>query len=173
MRSCLSGVSAFAPLALAATGALACADVARVRERSRNRPELSLAKRVGVLRFKEHDGQRPFPPQPQGRRRTTEYPANGSSSQNDAVSEEEIYGQAARLISTSQLNASLRFHTWPINLVVYQEPSEGLLPGRSHLVEGFTLRCIQRFSLPNVATRHCHWRDNRYTRGPSNPVLSY
>ena len=48
-----------------------------------------------------------------------------------------------------------------------------LVPGRSHLVEGFTLRCIQRFSLPDVATRRCRWRDNRYTRGPSNPVLSY
>ena len=46
-------------------------------------------------------------------------------------------------------------------------------PGRSHLVEGFTLRCLQRFSLPDVATRRCRWRDNRYTRGPSNPVLSY
>ena len=87
--------------------------------------------------------------------------------------EEESYGQASRLISTSQLNASLRFHTWPINLVVYQEPSEALRPGRSHLVEGFTLRCLQRFSLPDVATRRCRWRDNRYTRGPSNPVLSY
>ena len=87
--------------------------------------------------------------------------------------EEESYGQAARLISTSQLNASLRFHTWPINLVVYQEPSGVLRPGTSHLVEGFTLRCLQRFSLPDVATRRCRWRDNRYTRGPSNPVLSY
>jgi hypothetical protein len=85
----------------------------------------------------------------------------------------EKYGQAARLISTSKLNVSLRFHTWPINLVVYQEPSEVLRPGRSHLVEGFTLRCLQRFSLPDVATRRCRWRDNRYTRGPSNPVLSY
>ena len=84
-----------------------------------------------------------------------------------------IYGQAARVISTSKLNASLRFHTWPINLVVYQDPLGGLCLGRSHLVEGFTLRCLQRFSLPNVATRHCHWRDNRYTRGSSNPVLSY
>ena len=83
------------------------------------------------------------------------------------------YGQAARLISTSQLNASLRFHIWPINLVVYQEPLGVLRLGRSHLVEGFTLRCLQRFSLPDVATRRCRWRDNRYTRGPSNPVLSY
>src|SRR5262245_35706738 len=101
---------------------------------------------------------------------TTEYPANGSSNR---VPLKRNYGQASRRISTSQLNASLRFHTWPINLVVYQEPLEVLRPGRSHLVEGFTLRCLQRFSLPDVATRRCRWRDNRYTRGPSNPVLSY
>ena len=87
--------------------------------------------------------------------------------------EQENNGQAARLISTSQLNASRRFHIWPINLVVYQEPSEVLRPGRSHLVEGFTLRCFQHFSHPDVATRRCRWRDNRYTRGSSNPVLSY
>ena len=105
---------------------------------------------------------------------TTEHPANGSPSQSrTCIAEERKYGQAARLISTSKLNASLRFHTWPINLVVYQDPLGALWLGRSHLVEGFTLRCLQRFSLPDVATRHCHWRDNRYTRGPSNPVLSY
>src|SRR5258705_2172912 len=101
---------------------------------------------------------------------TTEYPANGSSSFEPRRRE---YGQASRLISTSQLNASLRFHIWPINLVVYQEPSEALRPGTSHLVEGFTLRCLQRFSLPDVATRRCRFLDKRYTRGPSNPVLSY
>src|SRR5688572_3684114 len=83
------------------------------------------------------------------------------------------YGQASRLISTSQLNVSLRLHIWPIDLVIFQESLGALWLGRSHLVEGFTLRCIQRFSLPDVATRRCHWRDNRYTRGPSNPVLSY
>ena len=150
-----------------------------------DRPELCLAKRLGgVSLFKEHDGQPRLAEAPKGRRRThlrakryggqtTEYPANGSSLRTRRVSLKRIYGQAARLISTSQLNASLRFHTWPINLVVYQEPLEVLRPGRSHLVEGFTLRCLQRFSLPNVATRRCHWRDNRYTRGSSNPVLSY
>src|SRR5687768_17498947 len=46
-------------------------------------------------------------------------------------------------------------------------------PGTTHLVEGFTLRCFQRFSLPHVATEHYPWRDNSYTRGASNPVLSY
>ena len=31
-------------------------------------------------------------------------------------------GQAARPISTSQLHTLLRFHLWPINLVVYEGP---------------------------------------------------
>jgi hypothetical protein len=83
------------------------------------------------------------------------------------------YGQASRLISTSKLKLSLALHIWPINQVIFLESLGALWLGKSHLVEGFTLRCIQRFSLPDVATRHCRWRDNRYTRGPSNPVLSY
>ena len=33
---------------------------------------------------------------------------------------EQNYGQASRPISTSQLNALLHLHTWPINLVVYK-----------------------------------------------------
>src|SRR5215212_1105621 len=89
------------------------------------------------------------------------------------ASEEKKYGQASRLISTSKLKASLLLHIWPINQVIFLESLGALWLGKSHLVEGFTLRCIQRFSLPDVATRHCRWRDNRYTRGPSNPVLSY
>ena len=83
------------------------------------------------------------------------------------------YGQASRLISTSQLKLSLALHIWPIDLVIFQEPLGALWLGKSHLVEGFTLRCLQRFSLPDVATRRYRWRDNRYTRGPSIPVLSY
>ncbi len=47
------------------------------------------------------------------------------------------------------------------------------IPALLHLRSGFTLRCIQRLSLPNVATQWCRWRDNWYTRGWSNPVLSY
>ena len=35
--------------------------------------------------------------------------------------------------------------------------------GKSHLKASFPLRCFQRLSLPNVATRQCHWRDNRNT----------
>jgi len=47
------------------------------------------------------------------------------------------------------------------------------VPGRSHLGMGFPLRCFQRLSLPDVATRRCCWRNNRYTIGLSIPVLSY
>src|SRR6516225_1828321 len=46
-------------------------------------------------------------------------------------------------------------------------------PGKTHLETSFQLRCFQRLSLPHIATRQCHWRDNRYTRGASTPVLSY
>ena len=42
-----------------------------------------------------------------------------------------------------------------------------------HLRAGFTLRCFQRLSLPDAATRLYGWRHNRFTVGPSTPVLSY
>jgi hypothetical protein len=82
-------------------------------------------------------------------------------------------GQVARSISTGQLNALLHLHLQPIDVVVYHRPSGGLLHGRPNLGAGFTLRCLQRLSHPDIATRHCHWHDNRNTRGLSIPVLSY
>src|SRR6266550_4010697 len=122
----------------------------------------------------------------------TEYPANGSfdrlhftqrfhvhgcvvvcASAFALDARNEIYGQASRLISIGKLNVSPRLHTRPITWSSSRSLQGSYDPGRSHLVEGFTLRCLQRFSLPDVATRRCRWRDNRYTRGPSNPVLSY
>src|SRR3954471_22779316 len=45
--------------------------------------------------------------------------------------------------------------------------------GRPGFEGGFPLRCFQRLSSPHIATRRCRWRDNRYTRGASIPVLSY
>ena len=87
--------------------------------------------------------------------------------------EEGSKGQDTRPISTGQLNALLHLHLQPIDVVVYHGPLEGLLPGRSDLVVGFPLRCLQRLSRPHIATRHCHWHDNRNTRGASIPVLSY
>ena len=48
-----------------------------------------------------------------------------------------------------------------------------LSSGGSHLEAGFPLRCFQRFSAPEIATRLCHGRGNRHTSAPSIPVLSY
>jgi len=64
-------------------------------------------------------------------------------------------------------------HLQPINLVVSQVPSGTIWYGMSHLGGGFALRCIQRLSLPNIATQRCLWRNNWYTRGSSIRVLSY
>src|SRR4029079_15233075 len=82
------------------------------------------------------------------------------------------YGQASRLISIVYLHTSLCFHTRPITWSSSRS-LQSLTAGRSHLVEGFTLRCLQRFSLPHVATERYPWQDNSYTRGASIPVLSY
>ena len=49
----------------------------------------------------------------------------------------------------------------------------GFRHGESHLEVGFPLRCFQRLSAPEIATRPCRWRDNRRTSAPSTPVLSY
>src|SRR3954469_18579227 len=48
----------------------------------------------------------------------------------------------------------------------------GQAPGKSHLEASFPLRCFQRLSLPHIATRQCHWRDNRYTKGASTPPFT-
>ncbi len=48
-----------------------------------------------------------------------------------------------------------------------------LSSGGSHLEAGFPLRCFQRFSAPEIATRLWHGRANRHTSAPSIPVLSY
>ena len=74
----------------------------------------------------------------------------------------------ARLISTPRLNSLRNFHLAPINLIVYKESITNI-----NLEGGFTLRCFQRLSIPNIATQLCHWRDNWCTRGSSIPVLSY
>lgn len=84
-----------------------------------------------------------------------------------------LYGQVTRPISTGQLNTLLCLHTQPINVVVYDGPSGALRPVRSHLGASFPLRCFQRLSFPCLATRPCHGRDNRNTRGTFTPVLSY
>jgi hypothetical protein len=76
-------------------------------------------------------------------------------------------------ISTTQLNTLRRLHLWPIKQVVYLRPFSSCEDGRSHLGAGFTLRCFQRLSKPNLATQRCHGRDNWHTICSSLWILSY
>ena len=73
-----------------------------------------------------------------------------------------------RAISAARLNVSPRSHLRPIDVVVCHGP-----PRRPHLGAGFALRCPQRLSRPDAATRLRAWRHDRHTVGPSDPVLSY
>ena len=75
-------------------------------------------------------------------------------------------------ISNSQLHVLPHFHLCPIYLVVFKGVYF-FTNGISHLKGGFTLRCLQRLSLPDLATRPWLWQANRSTSGPSIPVLSY
>ena len=76
--------------------------------------------------------------------------------------------EANRVISTGKLHTLLRFHTRPINVVVFHDSQ-----GRTSFEGGFPLRCFQRLSRPHIATQLCRWRDNWSTRGAFTPVLSY
>ena len=82
-------------------------------------------------------------------------------------------GQASRAISTARLSMLPCLHLRPINVVVSNGPSESFRSGKIRLGGGFPLRCFQRFSRPDLATRRYPWRNSRYTRGQSTPVLSY
>ena len=73
-----------------------------------------------------------------------------------------------RAISAARLNVSPRSHLRPIDVVVCHGPLR-----RPHLGAGFALRCPQRLSRPDAATRLRAWRHDRHTVGPSDPVLSY
>ena len=81
--------------------------------------------------------------------------------------------EVVRAIRTGQLHALPRFHPEPIYLVVYKGSLGALRLGIHDLEVSFPLRCFQRLSVPDIATRRCHWHDNRNTSGPSTQVLSY
>ena len=66
------------------------------------------------------------------------------------------FREFCRQISTPRLNTLLCFHLAPINVVISHEPQT--IP---YLGVGFPLRCFQRLSFPDIATRRCHWRDSR------------
>ena len=61
-----------------------------------------------------------------------------------------------RPISNSQLHILLCFHLCPIYLVVFKG-SYFFTNGKSYLEVGFTLRCLQRLSAPDLATLPCLW----------------
>lgn len=73
-------------------------------------------------------------------------------------------GSTPRGASTSGLSTTCS--PWSL-----QTPRKG--SRNPDLGAGFPLRCFQRLSLPNVANRPRHWRDDRHTRGSSTQVLSY
>ena len=68
----------------------------------------------------------------------------------------EFSWSSLRPISNSQLHTLLCFHPCPIYLVVFKG-SYPLMWGISHLEGGFSLRCLQRLSLPDLATLPCRW----------------
>src|SRR3569833_3291033 len=72
--------------------------------------------------------------------------------------------QAYRTISTGKLHALLRFHTRPINVVVFHGSQ-----GNTRFEVGFPLRCLQRLSRPYIAMLHCRWRDNSSTKKTNTP----
>ena len=63
-----------------------------------------------------------------------------------------------RPISKCQLNTLLCLHLIPIYLILFKGPCSphSELP-ISHLEGGFTLRCLQRLSLPDLATLPWRW----------------
>ena len=76
-------------------------------------------------------------------------------------------------VSTGNLKPSRTVQLRPINRVVYPGSLGSKLPWNPRLGIGFTLRCFQRLSVPDIATQPCRERDNWYTRGQSFPILSY
>ena len=88
---------------------------------------------------------------------------NGSGNMSVAFRPLVPVGSTPRGASTSGLSTTCS--AWGL-----QQPEAAR---NANLGAGFPLRCFQRLSLPNVANRPCHWRDNRHTRGSSTQVLSY
>ena len=86
---------------------------------------------------------------------------------------DDLKNQVSRPISTGQLHMLPCFHLRPIKQVIFLRPLGDHKVREITLGAGFPLRCFQRLSVPDVATRQCSWRNNRITRGLSTPVLSY
>ena len=72
-------------------------------------------------------------------------------------------------VSSTSYNAS----TSDLSTSLSRRGLQDLTIGIPNLGVGFPLICFQRLSRPDMATRQCGWRHNRYTSGPFVPVLSY
>ena len=95
----------------------------------------------------------------------------------------KFYGQAERAISTGKLNASLRLHTQPIDVVVFHGPSEDfsslgdLILGKVSRLYAFSAY-PNRTSLPShatgVTTGTQEVRSSRSSRTKDKPLqISY
>ena len=83
-----------------------------------------------------------------------------------------LFGQALDLLVSVRLTCH-HAYTPDLSTLSSLRGLTCLRNGKSHLEVGFTLRCLQRLSLPHLATQLCHWRDNWSTIDASIPVLSY
>ena len=113
-------------------------------------------------------------------------PLHGSGDEDPC--EGRRLGDAGKLMAWARLACGCRWggsrsieRLGPVSCVRCRTCTPGLstwwsttaLMARPGFEGGFPLRCFQRLSRPNLATRLCRWRDNRSTRGSSTPVLSY
>ena len=71
-------------------------------------------------------------------------------------------------IRTGNLKPLRVFQCLPINAVFFCGSVRN-----SNLGVRFPLRCFQRLSFGNIATRRYYWRNNRHTRDSPREVLSY
>ena len=82
-------------------------------------------------------------------------------------------GSEPSAISNAQLHVLPRFHLRPINLVIFQGPYPVDPVGSLIFRRASHLDAFSAYPCRTSATRRCAWRHNRYTGGPSIPVLSY
>ena len=140
------------------------------RRRTENRGGISVFCRLSsdICRPHSDRSKTGFWTKEDGRRRRIGNPSSvvGPPPSESRLGDES--NQVGRAISTGQLRALPRFHIRPIDVVVFHGSS-----GRTCFEAGFPLRCLQRLSIPYIATLHCGWRHNRSTRDTFTPVLSY
>ena len=79
-----------------------------------------------------------------------------------ASSPSQLQRKSAWPISTHSLQPLLAVHGPPIHPVVCRgsSPAPKGADWISHLGAGFALRCVQRFSVPDLASQRCAWQHN-------------